>query len=57
MPKVVKSSSSSLPLIYCVKCRRKTGNISPHLTETKNNRKMVKCECADCGTTKCLFVK
>lgn len=56
-PKKSVKSSSSLPPIYCVKCRKKTGNVNPHMAETKNGRKMVKCECADCGTRKCLFVK
>lgn len=52
-----KKSLSGLPPIYCVKCRKKTGNVNPHMAETKNGRKMVKCECSVCGTRKCLFVK
>lgn len=55
MPKKVKSS---IPDIYCVKCKKKTGNKGEVATiTTKNGRKMLQTKCAICGTKKCQFVK
>jgi|SaaInlV_125m_DNA_1040241.scaffolds.fasta_scaffold317847_1 hypothetical protein len=36
--------------IYCVKCRKKTGNHSLKEVKTKNNRRMLKGICEVCGT-------
>ena len=36
--------------IYCVKCRKKTGNHSLKEVKTKNNRRMLKGTCEVCGT-------
>jgi hypothetical protein len=43
---------------YCVKCKSHTGFIgTPQVVKTKNNRYMLKGQCARCGKTKTRFVK
>ena len=41
---------------FCVKCRKRTENKNEHLVKTANNRNMVKCTCAKCGSKKSQFV-
>jgi len=41
---------------YCVKCKAKTTTLNPLQITTKNNRKMIKGECAACGITKSAFI-
>jgi hypothetical protein len=41
---------------YCVKCKAKTATLNQLQVTTKNNRKMIKGECAVCGITKSTFV-
>jgi len=40
---------------YCVKCGKKTKNVKEHIV-SKNGRKMLKSNCAVCGTKKNEFV-
>ena len=44
---------------YCVKQRKRTECVpgSEQISLTKNGRKMMKCQCAECGITKTRFVK
>ena len=42
---------------YCVKCKRKTANVSiGKPTKTKNGAFMIKSKCKACGTAKTTFV-
>ena len=41
---------------YCVKCKAITTTLNPSHMTTKNNRKMIKGECAACGITKSTFI-
>jgi len=41
---------------YCVKCKDRTTTLKPLQVTTKNNRKMIKGECAVCGITKSTFI-
>ena len=41
---------------YCVRCRKKTGDVSPHMTHAKNGRNMLKAKCATCHGNKSEFV-
>ena len=43
--------------IYCVKCRRDTGNIDTKMVRTKNNRLIMQVKCPVCGVKKSRFVK
>ncbi|DAC81559.1 TPA_asm: PLA2X [Hydra adintovirus] len=43
--------------MYCVKCRKETDTINLQHTVSKNNRNMLRGNCAICGTTKCKFTK
>ena len=43
--------------MYCLRCRAKTGNVNEAHAVTKNNRKIIKSQCAVCGSVKCKFVK
>ena len=43
--------------IYCVKCRKVTGNIDPKLVRTKDNRLIMQSKCSVCGIKKSRFVK
>lgn len=38
---------------YCMKCKAKKEMLDPQESMTKNNRKMTKGKCPDCGTTIC----
>ena len=42
---------------FCVRCKRKTGNVSPHMSTTKNGRKMLRSNCSVCKGKKCQFTK
>ena len=42
---------------YCVKCARKTRNINPKISKTKNGRLIMQSKCTECGITKSRFVK
>ena len=43
--------------IYCVKCRRDTGNIDTKMVRTKNNRLIMQVKCPVCGVKKSRFTK
>ena len=43
--------------IYCVKCRRDTGNIDPKMVRTKINRLIIQVKCPVCGVKKSRFAK
>lgn len=43
--------------IYCMKCKDKTDSVNMTEAMSKNNRRMIKAQCADCGTRKCKFIK
>jgi Domain of unknown function (DUF5679)/Phospholipase A2-like domain len=43
--------------MYCVKCKNITETVNPYFSITKNNRNMLKGNCAVCGRVKCQFVK
>ena len=43
--------------IYCVKCRKDTGNIDPKMVRTKNNKLNTQSKCSVCGIRKSRFVK
>lgn len=42
---------------YCVKCGEKREMQNPQEARTKNDRKMLKGTCPECGTKMSLFVK
>ena len=43
-------------IIYCVKCKQKTGTLELTEVLSKNNRRMVKGKCDKCGKIKSTFV-
>ena len=43
--------------MHCLKCNNITETINPSYSITKNNRNMLKGNCAVCGRVKCQFVK
>ncbi len=43
--------------MYCVKCKKKTGNGVVTTQTTKNGRTMATSPCSVCSTKKCQFVK
>ena len=43
-------------MLYCVKCKTKTGTLNALQLTAKNNRKMKKGNCAICNKTKSSFV-
>ena len=43
--------------MHCLKCKIITETINPYRAVTKNNRNMIKGNCAVCGRVKCQFVK
>ena len=47
----------SIIAAYCVKCRVKTGDVSPLPAMTKNGKPMIKSRCGVCGKYKSRFVK
>ena len=43
--------------MYCLKCKQKTmDTIDPKEVITKNNRRMMRGNCAKCGCVKCQFI-
>ncbi len=42
--------------MYCVKCKRQTGDSGYTPVVTKNGRPMIKSTCVKCGKRKCQFV-
>ena len=42
---------------YCIRCRKKTGNLNSKIFKTKNGRLIMQSKCADCGIKKSSFVK
>ena len=43
--------------IYCVKCKRDTGNLNSKIFRTKNNRLIMQSKCPVSGIKKSRFVK
>ena len=41
---------------YCLSCKKDTGNISPKVIKTKNDRKMMLSKCSICNNKKSTFV-
>ena len=42
--------------MYCVKCKKRSGDGKVSYRTTKNNRKQMVGKCSVCGTKKCQFV-
>ena len=42
---------------YCLSCRKYTKNINRKIFENKNNRSMIKTNCAICNSKKSRFIK
>ena len=42
---------------YCLKCKKHTKNIDPHVSSTTNGKFMISSKCAICGTKKSKFIK
>ena len=42
---------------YCLKCKKYTENINPHVSSTSNGRTMILLKCAICGSKKSKFIK
>ena len=42
---------------YCLSCRKYTKNINPKIVKNKNNRLMIKTNCAICKSKKSRFIK
>ena len=43
--------------IYCVKCKRDTGNLNSKIFRTKNNKLIMQSKCPVCRIKKSRFVK
>jgi hypothetical protein len=43
-------------MMYCIKCRGKTGGSPPQEKTVRGNRRMLTSKCTKCGTKKCQFV-
>ena len=43
--------------IYCLKCKKYTGNINPKISGTSNGKIMILSKCAICGSKKSRFIK
>lgn len=43
--------------LFCLKCKQFTDNLNEHVTETSNNKPIVKAKCSTCGSNKCRFIK
>ena len=41
---------------YCVRCKRKTEDVSPKMAVAKNGRHMMRSTCKACNCKKCQFV-
>lgn len=44
-------------MLFCLACKKKTANENEKYETTKNNRKMLKATCKECGKKKNQFVK
>ena len=44
-------------LLYCLKCRKNTGNKNPKVSKTSSNKTILLSKCAICGTKKSKFIK
>lgn len=42
--------------LYCLTCRKRTGNVSPHEV-TKGGRRMMQAKCSICGRKKSQFIR
>ena len=42
---------------YCLKCRKYTENIDPHVSGTINGRTMILSKCSICNSKKSKFIK
>ena len=42
---------------YCLKCKKYTKNINPHVSSTSNGKLMIISKCAICGSRKSKFIK
>ena len=42
---------------YCLKCRKYTENIDPHVSRTINGRTMILSKCSICNSKKSNFIK
>ena len=42
---------------YCLKCKKYTKNINPHISSTSNGKMMILSKCAICGSKKSKFIK
>ena len=42
---------------YCLKCRKYTKNINPHVSNTSNGKIMILSRCAICNTQRSKFIK
>ena len=42
---------------YCLKCRKYTKSINPKIVKNRQNRSMIKSNCAVCGGKKSRFIK
>ena len=43
--------------LYCLKCKKHTKNIDPHVSSTSNGKLMILSKCAICGSRKSKFIK
>ena len=41
---------------YCLKCKKRTKNIDPHVSSTSNGKFMILSKCAICGSKKSKFI-
>ena len=42
---------------YCLKCKKHTKNIIPHVSSTSNGKMMILSKCAICSSKKSKFIK
>jgi hypothetical protein len=52
-----KKTAASAHGSFCLHCHRKTPDVNPKVTETKNGRRIKKSMCAVCRGKKAQFVK
>ena len=41
---------------YCLKCKKYTGNVDPHVSSTSNGKLMILSKCAICNNKKSRFI-
>ena len=41
---------------YCLKCKKYSGNVDPHVSSTSNGRLMILSKCAICNNKKSWFI-